>query len=174
MGVSSQTQLVLSVRQEQLLSTEFKKRTTLSQYKARIGIILRNHHGESQSVISRSLQLDYETVRLWRNRWISEYEKLLIYEAGIGDEGVKDHELLSKMLCILSDKPRSGAPRVISSSQEGLLTALACESPEDYGIIRTNWTHQTLAQVAIEKGIFKSISPRYVGELLKKKQVTTS
>lgn len=77
------------------------------------------------------------------------------------------------MLSILKDKPRSGAPRVITSAQESLLMALACESPQDYGIIRTNWSHQTLAQVAIEKEIFESISSRYVGKLLKKEQVTT-
>jgi putative transposase len=113
-------------------------------------------------------------VRLWRNRWIEEYDKLIIYEQGIGGKGVKDYELLSKMLEILRDKPRSGSPRVITSAQERLLTALACESPQDYGIIRTNWSHETLAQVAIEKGIFEHISPQYVGRLLKKEQITTA
>jgi putative transposase len=169
MGVKSKKKLEISERQQMLLEEELKKRTTLSQYKERIPIILRSHGIESQAAISVSLGINYETVRLWRGRWIESYSKLLIYEQGIGGKGVKDHELLSKMLLILSDKPRSGAPRAITSAQEGLLTALACESPEDYGIIRTNWSHETLAQVAIEKGIFESISSRYVGKLLKKK-----
>jgi putative transposase len=174
MGVQAKKILKLSNRQESLIAEESKRRTTESQYKERIPIILRSYRGESHAAISRSTGLNYETVRLWRNRWIEEYDKLIIYEQGLGGKGVKDHELLSKMLEILSDKPRSGAPRVITSAQEGLLTALACESPQDYGIIRTNWSHETLAQVAIEKGIFESISSRYVGKLLKKEQVTTS
>lgn len=174
MGAKSKHTLELSTRQEYLLSDELKKRTTLSQYKDRIPIILRVHRGDSQAAISRSTGLNSETVRLWRSRWIGEYEKLAIYEAGSDGKGVKDHELLSKMLGILSDKPRSGAPRVITAAQETLLTALACESPQDYGLIRTNWTHETLAQVSLEKGIFEHISPRYVGKLLKKEQVTTA
>jgi hypothetical protein len=174
MGVPAKKGLLLSNRQLLLLAEEFKKRTTLSQYKERIDIIQRSHGKESQASISRSLGLDSETVRLWRTRWIDEYSKLMVYEQGIGGKGVKDHELLSKMLEILSDKPRSGAPRLITASQEKLLTALACESPQDYGIIRTNWSHETLAQVAIEKGIFERISSRYVGKLLKKEQVTTT
>lgn len=174
MGVSAKKSLKISERQKKLLEEEGKKRTTLRQYSERIPIILRISGGESQSEISRSMGLDYESVRLWRSRWIEEYDKLLIYEAGVGGKGIKDHELLSKMLEILSDKARSGAPRVITREQEQLLTALACESPEDYGIIRTNWTHQTLAEVAIKKGIFEQISSRYVGTLLKKEQVTTA
>jgi putative transposase len=174
MGVKAKKTLEISERQRYLLEDELKKRTTLSQNKERIPIILRSVTGESQIAISVSLGLKYKTVRLWRSRWIEEYSKLLFYEEGIGGKGVKDHELLSKMLEILKDKPRSGAPRVITTAQEGLLTALACESPEYYGIIRTNWSHETLAQVAIEKGIFESISSRYVGKLLKKEQVTTA
>jgi putative transposase len=174
MGVEAKEKLKISNRQQMLLEEELKKRTTLSQYKERIPILLRSYSGESQASISRSTGLNYETVRLWRNRWIEEYDKLIIYEQGIGGKGVKDYELLSKMLEILRDKPRSGSPRVITSAQERLLTALACESPQDYGIIRTNWSHETLAQVAIEKGIFEHISPQYVGRLLKKEQITTA
>ncbi len=174
MGVKAKKKLELSKRQEYLLEEELKKRTTLSQYKERIPILLRSYRGESQTAISLSTGLKYERVRLWRSRWIEDYDKLLIFEQGIGGKGVKDHELLTKMLSILKDKPRSGTPRVITSVQENLLMALACESPQDYGIIRTNWSHQTLAQIAIEKGIFESISSRYVGKLLKKEQVTTT
>ncbi len=174
MGVKSKRVLEISNRQSTLLEEELKKRTTLSQYKERITIVLRVYRGESQTAISRSAGINYESVRLWRNRWIDEYEKLLIYEQGVGGKGVKDHELLSKMLEILRDKPRSGSPRTITEAQERLLTALACESPADYGLIRTNWSHETLAQIAIQKGIFEQISSRYVGKLLKKEHVTTA
>jgi hypothetical protein len=92
MGVKPKKNLKLSNRQEALLEEESKKRTTLSQYKDRIPILLRSYRGESQAVISRSTGLNYETVRLWRSRWIEEYEKLLIYEQGVGGKGVKDQQ----------------------------------------------------------------------------------
>ncbi|TAG96581.1 MAG: helix-turn-helix domain-containing protein [Sphingobacteriales bacterium] len=74
----------------------------------------------------------------------------------------------------LDDLPRSGAPKRISLSQEQQIVALACEKPRDHGVEMTNWTHEMLARVAISKGILESISSRYVGEILKKKQVATS
>lgn len=168
MGIKSKKNLELSSRHKSLLSNELTKRTLAYHYHYRISIVLRSFAGESQASISRDLGIDYESVRLWRTRWIDNYSKLMAYEEGMGGKGVKDQELLAKMLEFLSDKPRSGAPRTITTTQEKLLTALACESPSDYGLIRTNWTHATLAQKAIEEGIFEKISPRYVGVLLKK------
>ncbi len=98
MGVRAKKSVKISDWQKRLLEEEGKKRTTLRQYSERIAIILRNYRGDSQSAISRSMGLDYESVRLWRSRWIEEYEKLIIYEGGVGGKGVKDHDLLSKML----------------------------------------------------------------------------
>lgn len=161
--------LLLTSRHHSLLSGLVVQRSTERQYSERISIILKSFAGESQTNIAQNLGLDYETVRLWRSRWIASYDILLVYEQGIGGGGVKDHQLIAKMLEILSDKARSGAPRIITVQQEQLLTALACESPADYGIIRTNWTHETLAEISIKQGIFEQISPRYVGMLLKKK-----
>ena len=60
MGVKSKNTLTLSTRQENLVSAELTKRTTLSQYKERIPIILRAHRGESQAAISRSTGLNSE------------------------------------------------------------------------------------------------------------------
>ncbi len=161
--------LLLTSRHRTLLSELVSQRSTERQYTERISIILKSNAGESQTNIAQQLGLDYETIRLWRSRWILFYDTLLIYEKGIDGVVVKDHKLVIKMLEVLSDKARSGAPRVITVQQEQLLTALACESPTDYGIIRTNWSHETLAEVSIKKGIFEQISARYVGILLKKK-----
>jgi transposase len=161
--------LLLSIRQYNLLSNFITKRSVDRQYIERVSIVVFSYEGQSQTAIAQNLGLDYETVRLWRSRWLSSYCVLLDYEKGIGGAGIKDYQLLDKILSLLSDKPRSGAPRVITVAQEQLLTALACEPPCDYGVIRTNWSHETLAQIALEKGIFEQISARYVGKLLKKK-----
>jgi hypothetical protein len=105
---------------------------------------LKSYHGESQTQIAGDLNLNYETVRLWRSRWVSSYEILTQYELGIQDKGVPDHKLLQQMLFVLSDAPRKGAPRVFRAEQDDLLVALACESPTDYGLIRSHWTQETL------------------------------
>lgn len=161
--------LALTQRQYDLLLKTSHKRSTSQHHHERISIILKSYSGESQTQIAGDLQLNYETVRLWRGRWIDLYPLLTEYERGIADRGVSDHHLVKKMLFLLSDEPRKGAPRKFTSEQDELLVALACESPTDYGLIRTNWTHETLAEVAVSKGLFQEISARMVGILLKKK-----
>jgi transposase len=161
--------LELTTRQYDLLLKTSQKRTASQHHRERIQIVLKSYQGESQTQIAFDLNLNYETVRLWRSRWISTYETLCDYERGIDDVGVPNHQLLKKMLFLLSDAPRKGCPRVFTDAQEDLLVALACESPTDYGFVRTNWTEETLAEAARSKGIFQTIAARTVGKLLKKK-----
>ena len=161
--------LSLTQRQYELLLKTSHKRSTPQHYHERIHIILKSYQGESQTQIAGDLNLNYETVRLWRSRWIHHYPLLTEYERGIADGGVPDPQLVKKMLFLLSDEPRPGAPRKFTMEQDDYLVALACESPTDYGLIRTNWTHETLAEVAVSKGLFQELSARMVGKLLKKK-----
>jgi transposase len=161
--------LKLTERQSELLLKVSHKRSTSKHHYERISIILKSAQGESQTQIAGDLNLNYETVRLWRTRWIQQAEILTTYERGIADGGVPDHQFIQKMLLLLSDDARKGAPRKFTSAQDDLLVALACEAPTDYGLIRTNWTHETLADVAVSKGLFQEISARMVGKLLKKK-----
>lgn len=91
-------------------------------------------------------------------------------QIGASGDGVSDGELLAKILDILTDVPRSGAPKRITLSEEQQLIALACEKPEDHGIPMTQWNREMLAKVAMAEGIVEKISPRYVSELLKKKR----
>lgn len=168
MGRKLQT-LTLTQRQYDLLLKTSQKRSASNQLRERIQVVLKSYQGESQTQIAFDLKLDYETVRLWRSRWISNYETVTQYERGLEGMGVPDHQLLKKMLLLLSDAPRKGAPRTFTDAQVDSLVALACESPTDYGLIRTNWTHETLAEVAVSKGLFPTIATRTVGKLLKKK-----
>jgi transposase len=168
MGRKLQT-LTLTQRQYDLLLKTSQKRSASNQLRERIQLVLKSYQGESQTQIAFDLKLDYETVRLWRSRWISNYETLVQYEQGFEGGGVPDHKLLKKMLLLLSDAPRKGAPRTFTDTQVDSLVALACESPMDYGLIRANWTHETLAEVAVSKGLFQTIAARTVGKLLKKK-----
>ena len=126
---------------------------------------------KSISFISGELGTERNTVKKWRSRWESGYEALTMFEQGESGKGVSDRQLLEQMLKLLEDKPRSGAPKIITLAQEEQIVALACEAPEDYGIMMTQWNREMLAHVAIIQGIVDSISPRYVSNILKKKKL---
>jgi transposase len=167
-GSAPSPALPVSARQYRLLEEESRRRTTLHQYKERIEVILMCSQGLGKKTVARLLGQDIGYVKRWHSRWALLGEELESYERGVDGKGVNDYELLAKMLELLSDRPRSGKPRRISDEQEDLLRAMACRSPEDYGIIRTEWSHKTLAEAAVREGIFEHISRRYVSVLLKK------
>ncbi len=166
--------ILLTERQHRLLKAEGHRRTTLHQYSKRIPVLLGSHCGTSLRVLGKQLGADLSFIKRWRKRWRSNYDCLVKFEQGVDGKGISDHDLLVKMLEIIRDHPRPGKPRRTTLAQEQQLMALACEKPEDYGLIRTNWTHKSLAETAVEKGIFEKISPRYVGDILKKKQVAAA
>jgi hypothetical protein len=165
----------LSPRQERLLTTYRNKRNSCPvQYRRRIDIILHSAHKVNNSQLSEKLGVRRHTVAKWRNSWAAEYEQLCAYEAGTDGQGVKDHELLQRMLDMLSDQARCGSPKRISMAQENQIVALACRKPEEFGVAMTQWNREMLAKVAIAQGIVDSISPRYISEILKKKRASTA
>lgn len=160
--------IMMTERQHRLLKEEAQRRTTLRQFCERIRVLLGCHSGIALKVLNKQLEVDLSFIKRWRSRWLSNYDALVKFEQGIDGKGVSDHDILAKMLEIISDHPRPGKPPSITLAQKQQLMALACEKPENYGLARTNWTHKTLAETAVEKGIFDRISPRYVGTILKK------
>ena len=68
----------------------------------------------------------------------------------------------------LKDSKRSGTPSKISAESLCKLVALACDSPENYNRPISHWTQPELQEESIKQGIFKSISVRHIGRLLKK------
>jgi putative transposase len=160
-----------------LLAQESRKRTLPSHHRERIKILLQASHqggGQSNGQIKRDLDISYNTVKTWRNRWPTFYPAILTYELGSDGKGVSDSALLSHILSYLEDAPRSGAPKTFTLSQVQQIVALACQKPHEHGIEMTTWTHEMIAHVAITKGIVETISSRYVGVLLKKKPAPTA
>jgi Homeodomain-like domain len=166
--------LTMSPRHRRLLEQEVHKRTTLRQYTDRISILLLGNDGQSNNQISRDLGVALNTVKVWRARWVSALPELLALESAATDKPLSDFDLLQAMLKHLNDLPRSGTTKRITLAQEEQIVALACSKPTDHGLEMTTWTFAMLAQTAISCGIIKSISPRYVWEILKKVQVTTA
>ena len=164
----------MTERQYQLLSKHQGKHSLSHHTKTRINILLLASQGQSNASVKRELGVDLNTVKKWRRRWEAEFDSIIAYESGASGEGVSDKALLERMLLVLKDQPRSGAPKEITLAQEQQIIALACEKPEDHCIPMTQWNREMLAKIAKAKGIVKKISPRYVSVILKKKQASTS
>lgn len=159
----------MTSRQFSLLTDYSQKRVIPIRESFRLQILLLASQGKNNMEIGRLLKTRTNTVKVWRSRWEESYEQLLIFEAGIKQEGVSDRELLQRLLEVVQDRPRSGAPKRISLEQENQIIAIACKKPEDYGIIMNKWTHEQLANVVISEGVVDSISANYIGVILKKK-----
>ncbi len=160
--------LPLGERHYNLLEKYSRRRDIGNHELKRIKIILKGSKGQSNYSISREVGLGMEAIARWRNRWENAHDALLEFEGGKSGEGVSDRELLKKMLEILRDRPRPGKPVRITLSQKKQIVTLACRKPSDYGIKMNRWTNEMLAKVAQREKIVPSISPTYVGRILKK------
>lgn len=161
------TVVALTRRQRSLLTKQRNKASVTVQQRVRIDIVLGAFAGQSNLHLCQRLGIGRSTVTHWRKHWAACYEALCTYEAGVSGQGVSDRALLVRMLVVLQDAPRSGAPVRISMAQKQQITALACRKPQDYGIPVTQWNREMLARVAVAQGIVETVSPRYISELLK-------
>jgi len=164
----------MTARQYRLLEEHSRKQTISYRQRIRLQILLKASQGINNSQVSRDLGISLNKVKQWRRRWSAVYESLCSYELGAKGEGISDYKLLQHMLEQLKDIPRSGSPKRITLAQEQQIIALACEKPEDHGIVMTQWNREMLAHVAKAKGIVETISPRYVSEILKKKRTAST
>lgn len=172
-GQKPASALAITPRQLALLKGYHQRRNIPNHYKVRCGIILSASEGQANKKVARQLGISNNTVKQWRRRWQQHYDELSAYQNGMANETVSDKQLLDKMLEILSDIPRSGKPKQITLAQEQQIVALAREKPEDYGIPMTQWNREMLAHVAKTEGIVKTISPRYISDILKKNQASS-
>jgi putative transposase len=129
------------------------KHNTQQQIALRAKIIIMACEGQNHREIARNLDINRQTARLWRNRWLETQEK--------------DLSALQR----LQDSERVGAPAKFSMEQVIELFALACSPPSDYGRPISHWTARELADEIIKKGIIESISIRHVGRLLEEAQL---
>jgi transposase len=103
------------------------------------------HPDWSTKQMARALNRHESWVRKWRRRWDETH--------------------------VLTDAPRSGAPRRFSSEIRAQVTALACSLPRSHGIPLTHWSRAELARhVAATPGEL-AISPRTIGRWLTAEQI---
>lgn len=141
--------IILSVQERSELDGLIRTHSTPQQLALRARIILLAADGFSVNESAERLGVWRKMVSEWRKRWLSEFS---------------EREVLDR----LSDKPRSGAPAVITVEQVCAIIALACEPPSDSGHPITHWSQQAVADEAMRRGIVETISQRSVGRFFKR------
>ena len=97
------------------------RHNTPQQIALRARIILMASDRQNHREIARSLDINRQMARLWRNRWL--------------ETNGKDLSVLQR----LQDQERVGAPVKFSMEQVIELFALACSPPSDYGRPISHW-----------------------------------
>jgi transposase len=130
-----------------------KRHQTPQQIALRARMILAMGQGKNNMEIARQMQVTVDTVRLWRQRWLT------LQPISLEDLSVEER---------LQDLPRPGAPARIQPDQVAEIMALACEAPADAQRPITHWTGREIAEEIRQRGIVEQISPRHAARLLKR------
>jgi putative transposase len=147
------TPIVLSEKEQEGLLQITKRHRSEQQVVLRARIVLAAAQRQSNVQIASELDINVDTVRLWRDRW-----------AGL--QGI-DLETLS-LAERLQDAPRPGVKPKFNSEQRCQMAALACEAPAQAGRPISQWTGREIADELKARGVVEQISPRHAARLLKK------
>jgi putative transposase len=147
------TKVVLSEKEQEELLKITKRHKSEQQQVLRSQIVLYAAQGYSNAKIARELDINVDTARLWRDRWVGLQEI--------------DLETLSAAER-LKDAPRPGKPPRITEEQKCKMAVIACEAPSKSGRPISQWTGAEIADEVKAQGIIEQISPRHAARLLKK------
>jgi len=147
------TPVDLTAEEEAALETLVRRHTAPQQLVMRARIVLAAAAGLNNCEIARRLDVDGETVRLWRARWLG------FAGVALADLGVAER---------LADAPRAGRPARIGAEQFCRVVALACEAPGTSGRPISQWSGREIADEVVRRGIVATISPRHAARLVKR------
>ena len=155
--------VVLTETQRGILEGLISQRHCPQGVALRARVVLAAAAGSDNSAIARRLDCHRDLARRWRERFAAAQRG---WAANSGDWAVG--VWTEKIVELLEDRPRSGAPATFTAEQLCQIMALACQKrPEECGRPVTHWTARELADEAIKRGIVERISPRTVGRFLK-------
>lgn len=153
------TAIHLSEQEQEELTRLTRRHRSEQQVVLRARIILAAAQGASNIQVARELDINVDTVRLWRDRWASWQEI---------DQEKSDQGAVS-LAERLQDAPRPGAVPKFTIEQRTQMAALACEAPATTGRPISQWTGREMADELKKRGIVPEISPRHAARLLKKR-----
>ena len=117
-----------------------------------------------RGVVNNKIGLSYGVSRNVVSRWVNRFLSSLRTLNRIAQK--RPEELCSKLREVLSDIPRSGRPPVFDGVTRAQIIGIACNSPSDYGFIRSHWSLPILRQATISRGIVPTISCATINRIL--------
>jgi len=156
--------LSLSEAQRRVLQSLIRRTLCPQAIALRAKVVLAAAQGKRVSEVAAESGCSRELARRWRDRFGAAV-------AGWGEAaGQWDLATLTdKVVAVLEDRERSGAPSKFTPEQLCQVMALACEKrPEECDRPVSHWTSRELADEAVKREIVPKISPRHVGRFLKK------
>ncbi len=158
-------QLILSENQRRILESLVRRTLCPQAVALRAKVVLAADESLGMARIGRNLGCSRELARRWRDRFSDAQASW-----GASADQWDADTLTDKIVELLEDRERSGAPATFTPEQLCQIVALACEKrPEECGRPVSHWTARELADEAIVRQIVPAISPRHVGRFLKKR-----
>ena len=117
-----------------------------------------------KGIVNNKIGLSYGVSRNVVSRWLNRFLSSLQTLNRIAKK--RPEELYSKLRAVLSDSPRSGRPPVFDAVIRTQIIGIACNSPSDYGLIRSHWSLPVLRQAIISQGIVQAISCATINRIL--------
>jgi transposase len=152
----------LTEKQKIELTRIASSRTQQRVHIERAKIVLACTEIKSNTEVGKDLNVHGNTVNKWRERWRSAKKKLALI-----DEAETGLNYTRKLLSILSDEPRVGAPLKFTAEQLCKIMSVACERPEDLGLPISHWSLNSLRNELIKRGIVDNISHSRLAHFLK-------
>jgi putative transposase len=150
-------------RQRSILEMAVRQRSCPQAVALRARIVLATGRGLGPSEVAAELGCSREVARRWRDRFAA-----AIAAWGEAPAEWDEPTLTDKVLDVLEDQERAGAPATFTPEQLCAIVALACEvRPDECDRPVSHWTSRELADEAVRRRIVPSISPRHVGRFLK-------
>lgn len=157
----------LTDQQKQLLKHWVRSGTSPQRLVLRCRIILLFNEGESKKAIARRLGCSLNVVRKWLSRWEEIRHDLQRLEA----LEVKKSFYYERILEVLCDASRPGAPPKFTAEQVVQLIAVACEVLDGSDKPHSHWTQKELVNQAVTRGIVENVSRSTVGRFLSQAQI---
>jgi len=123
--MSSPYLIALTDAEDRILAARVASGRTEYRDRLRAQIILEAAHGGSNTTIAETLNLGVDTVRRWRRRFATD---------------------VGRRLEALSDRPRSGRPRVHGPRVRAEAVAMACALPAENDVPLSRWSCPELAR----------------------------
>jgi putative transposase len=155
--------VILSGPQLGILQSIIRKSLCPQAVALRARAVLAAHMGLCPSDAACKLQCSRMVARSWPGRFAQAQRQW-----GEAADQWSEKVLTGKVLDVLEDAERCGAPPTFTPEQMCQVMAVAVERPQDCGRPVSHWTPRELADEVIKRGIVPTISPRHVGRFLKK------